>query len=222
MGPWVVQADDLLRAATPAEHAVRRWPGLVLLVVTFGVLYGAVMGTFGGFAGERLLQVAYSAAKVPLLLGVTCAICVPSFFLLNTLFGLRDDFADALRAIVAAQAVLAVVLAALAPYTAVWYLSVADYPSAILFNGLMFGTASLTAQVALRRLYGPLVARNRRHRTLGRVWLLLYVFVGIQMGWVLRPFIGSPDAPTRFLREDPWSNAYVFLVRMVGQMLTGG
>lgn len=26
-------------------------------------------------------------------------------------------------------------------------------------------------------------------------WVALYVFVGIQMGWILRPFIGSPDLP---------------------------
>ena len=25
-----------------------------------------------------------------------------------------------------------------------------------------------------------------------RTWLVIYVFVGIQMGWVLRPFVGSP------------------------------
>ena len=27
-----------------------------------------------------------------------------------------------------------------------------------------------------------------------RTWLVIYVFVGIQMGWVLRPFIGDPAA----------------------------
>jgi hypothetical protein len=26
-------------------------------------------------------------------------------------------------------------------------------------------------------------------------WVALYVFVGIQMGWILRPFIGSPELP---------------------------
>ena len=25
-----------------------------------------------------------------------------------------------------------------------------------------------------------------------RAWMVIYVFVGIQMGWVLRPFIGNP------------------------------
>ena len=29
-----------------------------------------------------------------------------------------------------------------------------------------------------------------------RAWLGVYAFVGIQMGWVLRPFVGQPDRPT--------------------------
>ena len=48
-------------------------------------------------------------------------------------------------------------------------------------------------QFMLRRAYRPLVARDPRHRTLMRAWLLIYAFVGIQMGWVLRPFVGSPQ-----------------------------
>ena len=33
--------------------------------------------------------------------------------------------------------------------------------------------------------------------------------------WVLRPFIGAPDIPTRFFREDAWSNAYVAVAEKV-------
>jgi hypothetical protein len=39
--------------------------------------------------------------------------------------------------------------------------------------------------------------------------------VGIQMGWLLRPFVGDPRSPTRFFREDTWGNAYVKVVEMV-------
>ena len=58
------------------------------------------MGAFGG----RAWQAAYSAVKVPLLLLATLGLSLPSFFVLNTLLGVRADFAAALRAIVASQA----------------------------------------------------------------------------------------------------------------------
>ena len=52
--------------------------------------------------------------------------------MLNTLLGLRNDFAVAIRALAATQAGLVVVLASLAPLTALWYFAVADHPNAVL------------------------------------------------------------------------------------------
>jgi hypothetical protein len=194
----------------------------LLVLLAAGPIYGAVMGTFGGLAGGRLLQVLYSALKVPLLLLVTFAVCVPSFFVLNTLFGARRDFARVIRILVTAQAALTVILASLAPYTALWYLSVARYELAVLFNGLAFAVASVASQlVLLRRMYRPLVAANPRHAVLLRVWLALYVFVGIQSAWVLRPFVGDPALPTRFFREEGWSNAYVAIYGMIVRLIGG-
>jgi hypothetical protein len=179
------------------------------------------MGTFGGFTPQRILQVLYSALKVPLLFLLTFLICLPSFFLVNTLLGVRGDFGRVARGLVASQAALTVILASLAPFTALWYLSSGHYRLAILFNGLMFAVAGLAAQVVLWREYRPLVARDPRHRPLAATWLVLYVFVGIQMAWVLRPYVGDPRGPVSFFREDSWSNACVFLAQMIWKLIAG-
>jgi hypothetical protein len=221
------RADDVLRG--------NLWPGITALgveqgergtlrqlagvLLVFGLFYGAVMGTFGGVGDDRLLQVVYSAVKVPLLLAATFLLSLPSFFVLNTLLGVRDDFKEALRAVTATQAALTVVLASLAPCTVLWYASSSHYQSAILFNALMFGIASISAQRLLHRLYAPLIARDVRHRTLLRVWLIVFAFVGIQMGWLLRPFVGNPGEPVSFLREDAWGNAYLTVLQMIGNTL---
>ena len=160
-----------------------------------------------------------SALKVPLLLSATTALSVPSLFVLHSLLGLRDDFGRALRSLMAAQAALTVTLAGLSPLTILWYASVADYRSAILFNALIFAAATFGAQLLLRRLYRPLIARDPRHRHLLRAWLVVFAFVGIQMGWILRPFIGSPDRPVELLRDDTWGNAYEFLALLIWEKL---
>ena len=206
-------ADSLLRAG--ARPDARSLPGLVAAALLFGLFYGAVMGTFGGVAGARVWQVIYSAVKVPLLLLATFGLSLPSFFVVNTLLGVRADFAAALRALASTQAGLTVILASFAPLTVVWYASSTDYPAAILFNAAMFGAASVSAQVVLRRGYRPLIARNPRHRWLLRLWLLIYAFVGVQMGWLLRPFIGAPEQPVQFFRAGTWENAYVIVARMI-------
>jgi hypothetical protein len=201
------RADDVLRGRSEAYP----WSLLVLC----GLFYGGVMGTFGA----RGVQVVYSAIKVPLLLLATLALSLPSYFVANTLMGLRADFGAALRAIVASQAALTIVLAALAPLTIFWYASSTHYHAAILFNAAMFAVASLSGQVVLGRAYRPLIAGNPRHRWLLRTWIFIYAFVGIQMGWSLRPFIGSPDVPVQFFREGEWENAYVIVARMIWETL---
>lgn len=212
-------ADGLLRGDDRLAHGtnpLRHLALVVALMVGFGLIYGGVMGSYGG---GRPLQMLYSAVKVPLLLSATFVLSLPSFFVLNTLLGLRDDFGRAIRALIATQAGLTIILASFAPFTALWYVSVADYDGAKMFNLLMFGVASITAQLMLRRFYQPLIARDRRHRLLMRIWLVIYAFVGVQMGWVLRPFIGNPNDPTRFFRTEAWGNAYLEVIDSLGRVL---
>ncbi|MGE3821524.1 MAG: hypothetical protein AB7I30_19100 [Isosphaeraceae bacterium] len=201
----------LIEGVLQGRPSARSWG----LAVACGMGYGLVMGSFGGRVGQSVL----SALKVPLLLSTTVALSLPSFFIVNTLRGLRADFGEVLRALIGSQAALTVVLVSLAPLTAFFYASTTNYRAAILFNGLMFGAASVAAQVPLRRSYRQLIERDPRHRGLIGLWLLLYAFVGIQMGWVLRPFIGDPTGPTQFFREGAWDNAYMAVAGMVAEVL---
>ena len=205
------------RGFVDRRSTVRTW---LLAVGLGGGFYGAVMGSFGGLTADRAVQIVYSAAKVPMLLMATTLIAAPSFFVLNSLMGLRNDFGAAFRAVLGTQAAIAVILAALAPYTAIWYLSTTDYHEATTFNALMFAIASFAAQWQLRRRYRDLEAKNHRHAILRRIWIVLYAFVGIQMGWFLRPFIGDPARAPTFLRSEAFGNAYVVVADTVWDALT--
>lgn len=187
------------------------WTALVSLLVAGGLIYGWVMG----FYALSPLQALYSAVKVPMLLCVTTLLCLPSFYVVNSVLGLRDDFASAFRGVLAAQATLAVCLASLATVTAFFYVSCRDYNLALLFNGLQFAIATGAGQLVLNRHYRVLVRRNPRHRWGRLAWIILYVFVAIQMAWVLRPFVGAPTLEPSFLREDAWSNAYVRILLLI-------
>jgi hypothetical protein len=47
------------------------------------------------------------------------------------------------------------------------------------------------------------------------LWFVLYAFIGIQLGWMLRPFVGDPTRPTTFLRPDSLTNAYEGIIRLL-------
>ena len=220
----LLRADDVLRArpwVVQEGRGLHRLVHLGLLVVVFGVIYGAVMGSSGGVTGQRFWQVVFSAMKMPLLLAATFVVSMPSFFVMNTLAGVRSDFPQVVRALVATQAGLTIILASLAPITGLWYVSFSNYRAAILVNAVMFGVASFSAQQLLRRFYRPLVEHKDAHRWLRRAWLVIYAFVGTQMAWILRPFIGAPGTPTHFFRQEAWGNAYVKLAETIWQAFGG-
>src|SRR5262249_36946684 len=125
------------------------------------------------------------------------------------------DLREALQAILAGQAGLSIALASLAPLTRVWYFSSDSYRAALLFNAGVFAVATLAGQVVMFRYYRVLIRPNRPHRPMAFAWLVLYWFVGIQMGWMLRPFVGDPSMQVSFFRAEPFSNAYVVILRLL-------
>jgi hypothetical protein len=42
---------------------------------------------------------------------------------------------------------------------------------------------------------------GRGVRTVFSIWVIVFGLIGAQMGWVLRPFIGAPNAPVTFFRS---------------------
>lgn len=187
------------------------WRRAALIVACAGFLHGACVGAFD----VRPLQMAYSGLKVPILLALSTAICLPNFYAVNAVLGLRDDFRAALRAVFAAQATVAVALASTSPIVVLCYVSSSDYAFAIVANGALFAIAALAGQRTLGIHYRRLVARDPRHAIARRAWLALYVFVAIQLAWGLRPFVGDPQLATRFFRAGAWTNAYVVVARDV-------
>jgi hypothetical protein len=179
---------------------------------------GLIGIALGGSSGELWLAV-FAAIKVPLLLGVTTAFCVPSFWVTNSVLGLRDDFAAAMRGLLAAQATLGLMLGALAPMVVFCSVSVRDPYALTLLDAALFGVGTLSAQRVLARHYRPLIARDPRHRLALRGWLVLYAFAGVQVAWVLRPFRGTEGFAVQFVRPEAFEqNAYVVLAEHVARL----
>ena len=207
------------------------WWRVAALVVICGPVCGFGIGSYNFLMGhttftQQLPQMIYSAIKLPLLIAITLVIALPSFFVINSLLGLRDDFTAALRAIVSAQAGLTIVLASLIPLSLFSYIAFAtfnaSYSLAVLFNAAMFGLASISAQVLLRGYYTPLIGRDEKHRLMVQLWIFVYAFVGIQAAYTMRPFIGSPGQPTTFFRRESFENAYVKIFDLINNVLHNG
>lgn len=60
--------------------------------------------------------------------------------------------------------------------------------------------------------------QDRRARAVFRIWVLLFAVVGMQMSWVLRPFIGHPDLPFAWFRARE-SNFFLDVLQALGKLL---
>lgn len=213
----ISRTPNLLQAvARPLPERRPSLKELLVCVVLLTPVFGLAMGSFD-VTGDRWLYAVFAAVKMPLMIAVTWGVCLPGFFALCSVLGLREDLRECLRAIACGQAAVAFVLASLATVLVFAYLSGVSHRWALLLSGAMFAMATLVGQVVMWRRWRGLVQRARRHRLLLAYWLVAYVFVGVQTGWMLRPFVGSPGVEPSFLRKEPLSNAYV----VVGELITG-
>ena len=219
MATIAVSIERLLRGQTPARSAgveLLAWIGWIGLG---GCLYGAVMGTFGGVTGERFWQVVYSSTKVPLLLWATFFLTLPSFFVLNSLSVCATTSRKCGKRCCAPSRPRPWCWSPW-PYTALRYLTSGHYNEAILFNRSCSRRRAsrpkfcCTARIARS---WPAILRHGSCSAVGSRSMPLSAFRWVGPG----PFIGDPNAPTRFFREGAWGNAYVIVAEMIYGVVQG-
>ncbi|MBI3923900.1 MAG: hypothetical protein HY318_20930 [Armatimonadetes bacterium] len=160
-----------------------------------------------------------SMVKVPLLFLGTLLVCLPALYVVNIIFGLNMHFKPTVALFACALAAISLVLAAFVPIVLFFSLFTSDYHFMKLLNVAAILFASL---YGLNYLYHGQLALNpsnlSKARTLLTVWLGIYAFVGTQVAWLLRPFIGTPYLPEFAALRPLESNFYVSLFGSFGQL----
>jgi len=188
-----------------------RW-FLVALVLLAG-FYGGTMGAMG-FTAELqrgVLQALTSAIKVPALFLLSLGICLPVLYIVLVLMGARLSFGQTLALILLALALNSVLLASCAPIVLFFTVTGSDYHFIKLLHVAVFGFSGFWAMKALWQGLSAMCEKSdlypRRAVSILKVWILVFGFVGTQMAWSLRPFVGSPGLRYTLLREQT-SNFY--------------
>jgi hypothetical protein len=173
---------------------------MILSSVSFFALYGAVMGST-----HSLWQTLSSAVKLPLLFLATLFVCVPSLYFFSLLFGSRQSLRQNLTLILTAVTVTGVLLLSLAPITLFFLLTTTQYEFFKLLNVGIFAVSGLMGVVFLYQgmkvVSGEETEGANTRRWVIIIWLFVYAFVGSQMAWTIRPFIGAPGVEFELFRQ---------------------
>ncbi len=157
----------------------------------FFAIYGGIIGAF-----HSPLQVMSSAIKLPALYLLTLLVCLPTLYIFNVLFGSKQSIEQHFTFLLTAVSVIAILLCGFAPVTLFFLITVNDYHFFLLLNVAIFALTGIIGVSFLYQVMKPLADKDTEQsvkvRTnILRFWLVLYGFVGSQLGWTLRPFFGS-------------------------------
>jgi hypothetical protein len=185
---------------------------LCLCAVLFGgACYGAVIGAWRGE-----WQTVFTAAKLPLLVLLTCTGNAVLNACLASLLGSRLGFRQTLLALLMSFAVTALLLAACAPICAFLLANappledrraLAGHGAVLLTHVAVIAWAGVVGNRTLFRLLVRLDGRAVARRVLA-AWLAGNLLLGSQCAWILRPFVGTPGLPVEFLREHPLRGSF--------------
>jgi len=190
-------------------------------------IYGAIMGGTNLLQAStmetsgKFLMILTSACKVPVLFLLTLGIVLPPIYVANTFVGPRLRFPQVLTVMMASVAVTGIVLASTATVAFFFALTSRSYHFIKVLHVAFFAYSGLTGVRFFRRCIGavtPLTLRGKLRRLFVPA-LVLYVFVGLELTWVLRPFIGDPDKQFELFRPRA-GNIYESIFDSIGRGFT--
>jgi hypothetical protein len=182
---------------------------LFTVSLAMSALYGAVMGATNLLQGSamplqhRLAMIPITGIKVPVLFLVTLAIVLPPIYVSNAFAGARLTFRRVLASMLASLAITSTALASMATVAFFFSLTSRSYDFIKLLHVLFFvygGLMGLSYLSRHVRLTSPRGGAGISRR-IAVLWLFLYMFVGTQLAWVLRPFMGSPGEAFQVFRQ---------------------
>ncbi len=190
---------------------------MLISSIAFFALYGAVMGST-----HSLWQALSSAFKLPILFLATLFVCAPTLYFFNVLFGSNQSLTQNVALILTAITVTAVLLLSFAPISLFFLLTTSQYQFFKLLNVVIFtvsgimGISFLSQGMRIVSTSGRTGESSRRWVL--RLWMLVYAFVGSQMAWTIRPFIGAPSIKFELFRQ-LGGNFYTNIFASLGEVL---
>jgi len=183
----------------------RRFALHIATIIAGAGLYGAAMGWW-----RDPQQALFTAIKFPLIILLTTLGNALLNAMLAPLLGLNIPFRQSFSAILMSFAVAAAILGAFSPLMAFMIWNAPPMSSAAAseptYNFIKLAQVAIIAFAGVAgnvRLF-QLLARLGGSRAVARrvlfAWLAGNLFLGSQLSWILRPFIGSPSLPVEFLR----------------------
>lgn len=196
--------SEISQGSSVRSHVLR----FLLIIFACGGIYGATMGL-----SHSWQQALSSAVKVPLLYLLTLLICIPTLHFIGLFLGSRITFLQSASVLLLGMAVNSALLLGFATISIFFFATGSSYRFLLLMHVAVFMIAGFAGLISIRRSFRQLSAQSEMpgigRVNLLQVWMLLYMFVGTQMAYVLGPFVGKE--PEFYMLHHARGNFYSYV-----------
>ena len=210
--------DKFFEKMTSDKDMLRRAVNQYLLLNICSFLYGIAMGSYNGFR-----QAISSGIKVPLLLSLAFLICFPAFFIIQYALGSKLRFCQMFMIILSGFVITGLIMLSFAPIVIFFLITGCNYSFLKLLHVAIFGLSGFFGMKTILDALRFSCEKKNVYPKIGvvvfRFWILILAFVGMQLAWNLRPFIGSRELPFELFRKRE-GNFYIAVIQSVGDLFT--
>ncbi len=191
---------------------------LVLFLVLNGLsfFYGVSMGSH-----HSVLQALATGIKIPLLFTLSLIICFPAFFVIQSVLGSKLNLMQMVAIVLTGFVLIASIMISFIPITLFFQFTGDYYYFLILLHlAVLALSAFFGMRVMIQALQFSCEKKNIYPRIgviVFRFWIVILAFVGIQLAWNLRPFLGQKQESFKLFREYE-GNFYTAIVYSIEQL----
>ena len=216
--PTLQNREEFFQKITQGEGAGIRILNQYLLLSLFAFFYGVVMGSYHSF-----LQAVAAGVKVSLLFTLVLAICFPAFFIIQYILGSKLKFSQMISIVLSGFVLTTSIMISFAPIVVIFLLTGSNYYFLQLLHIAIFILSGIfgmkTIVDALRFSCEKKNIYPHTGVVVFRFWVVILAFVGIQLAWNLRPFLGDRGESFALFREYE-GNFYTALIYSGKQLLS--
>jgi len=214
--PLFQDREKFFEIITEEEGAHRKILSLLLFLVILSSMYGAIMGSYHGAA-----QAVAAAVKLPALFCLVLVICFPAFFIIQSILGSRLRILQMIAMILSGFVLTLAIMISFTPVVIFFLLTGSNYYFLQLLHISILGLSGFFGMKSIIDALKFSCEKKNVYPQIGvtvfKFWVVILAFVGIQLAWNLRPFLGDRGEPFQLFRKYE-GNFYTAIVYSIEQL----
>jgi len=150
-------------------------------------------------------------------------ICFPAFFIIQYALGSKLKFCQMFMIILSGFVITGLIMLSFSPIVIFFLITGCNYSFLKLLHVAIFGLSGIFGMKTILDALRFSCEKKNVYPKIGvvvfRFWILILAFVGMQLAWNLRPFVGSRGLPFELFRKRE-GNFYIAVIQSVGDLVS--